>query len=189
MFCPLCLGGMVILRKYFDKRDNMFFWNVNTLSSQLRKNQISEKEILKYFIGLIILDAVSAIHPPSLSVVYAKYQFIHISIFLLIDVLGAWFCFDANRRGDNKEFLNRMICLSFTSSIKFIAITFICSSIITVCIYFINWRILLNNNYFLLELLFSFFLKFLYYLYIRNKILSISLWQRQNTPEGQLSKQ
>lgn len=74
----------------------MYFWNINALIEDLRLNKVTERDKMLNFlvtITILVLIASSALD-------------------IILFVVGIILCFRTNSNGDNKNFIDRVICLS-----------------------------------------------------------------------------
>lgn len=120
----------------------MYIWNVNGLARDLKGKKVSQYDQALYYIGLASLILI----PLGLSNIIGYTNVAHIlftrpwltysmlpiaktfmpsnSILLLIDlallIWGTLYCYRQNKKGDNKDFLLRLMCLSFPSTIRFL---------------------------------------------------------------------
>jgi len=113
----------------------MYFWNINALVQKLKTNTLSTYEQAQYYFALVLCNTVqmgtSAIkRQPSLLSVNQNLLLILAGIIILIG--GVLYCYRINKSGDNKEFLTRMICLTFTGSIRWAVFSLMI--IVPVCI-------------------------------------------------------
>lgn len=89
----------------------MYLWNVNALVKDLREDKMSENEKLKYY----LLSGVVALALPH-----------ELDLFTILDIgvfiIGTYLCFEANSKGDNRNFITRMICLEIPLGIRYVLI-------------------------------------------------------------------
>ncbi len=89
----------------------MYLWNVNALVKDLREDNVSEKEKLKYYLFTIVSNIVFTIDLSWYAVIP-----------IIVGILGILSCFEVNSKNDNKQFLDRMICINVPLCIRFITI-------------------------------------------------------------------
>ena len=112
----------------------MYWWNIKALANELKAKKVPQLEKFKYFFAVSILTSVFfelAILVPVLEET-AMLDVIGSLIYLLIVALGIIVCYKANKKGDNKEFIDRFICLSWPIGVR-LAIIFI----VVLILYFI----------------------------------------------------
>lgn len=90
----------------------MYIINSDALARDLKLGTVSQKDKLIYFLLFILLHSMVSIRTNVLGVI----------IDLLITVVGIFICYKANRKGDNKEFIERFICLSLPINLSMILI-------------------------------------------------------------------
>lgn len=102
----------------------MYIWNVNALIEDLKDEKISQKEQFKYVIAYSVLMLFA-----SDPVVHAGHEYSYIDsiqslLLLLVSVLGIYFCYCANRKADDKDFLLRFFTIGLPITVRCIAIIF-----------------------------------------------------------------
>ncbi len=134
----------------------MYFWNINALVKDLREDKVSEKEKLKYYLFISILGVAL---PHS------------IDLFTILDIgvliIGTYLCYEVNSKGDNRYFIDRMICLGVPLSLRFILPFFVL--ILTIGIIFHN-----ANNIELILNIFGIFSLIIYYMFLRYYLAKVS---------------
>lgn len=96
----------------------MYLWNVKALASDLRDDKVTERNKLSYYLLYVLFGSVVS--------EIAKFGPLNINVYslaiaisnILIIVLGICFCFVTNSKGDNRDFINRFICLSIPISCR-----------------------------------------------------------------------
>ena len=124
----------------------MYFWNIKALEEDLRQGKVTPNEKIKYLFAFIVMygflkELIIRVRPQY----YGDYsadplgsfmmQWVSMQVFSVWTILrngelllrwlfilgGVIFCYQANRKGDNKEFIDRFVCLSLPVSIRFFA--------------------------------------------------------------------
>jgi hypothetical protein len=90
----------------------VYFWNAKKLALDLRDGTISEFVKMIYFVLFTIM------HYYQFEVSVDKYFYIESAILIVIDVFGIYYCFRINRLNDNKNFMERIICLGIVLLIR-----------------------------------------------------------------------
>jgi RsiW-degrading membrane proteinase PrsW (M82 family) len=85
----------------------LYLWNTKALINDLRNEQVTQEEQLKYF----LLGAVLVFALPERVTLY------HV-VDIVILILGVLSCYNANSKGDNKDFIVRLTCLAIPLSIR-----------------------------------------------------------------------
>jgi hypothetical protein len=95
----------------------MYFLNAAALADELGQGRLSERDKLKYFLGLGVVGLVTG-QPGGILVLLSRpYGALYSGAFLGALLAGFLGCFRANERGDNEHFVERMICLAFPLSL------------------------------------------------------------------------
>jgi len=103
----------------------MHIWNTKALAAELKSGELSQHERFKYLILFIVLLFVSidlSLYLPEeplyiLDVVNTLY-------YIIATIVGLILSYRINKMGDNKEFIDRFICLSAPIYFKLIVIFF-----------------------------------------------------------------
>ncbi len=97
-----------------------YFWHVDDLVHDLRAGIVTEYEKMRYFLWTVVLHSAQGlsfmkdISPAEKSLISV---FVLIGLFILI--WGIYHCYRMNKQfGDNKNFIERFVCLSFPLGIK-----------------------------------------------------------------------
>ncbi len=148
----------------------MYFWKVNALVEDLKNQRVSQRQKMYYYLADTVL-AFIAIYTGSL--VASKPNVLTAIEFLLglsITVTGVLLCYEANRQGDDAEFIDRMVCLSWPIMVRLIVIMPI--------IYFTYALLFLGENVpeetGIADVLFVSFFTVYYYKWLHSCILKVS---------------
>lgn len=94
-----------------------YFWNVNQLIKDLRAGIVTEYEKFQYLFCSVIFIPLQFLAPfnpnstvNSIQDIYLFYLFIFLQLAVL--AWGFYYCFSKNKNNDNKNFIERFICLS-----------------------------------------------------------------------------
>ena len=93
----------------------MYLWNISALAHDLRENKVSESEKMHYFLFLTIFET---LFHGSGSRGSASFALMMDIVFALITIFGILKCYAINKRGDNRGFIERFICLSLPAMIR-----------------------------------------------------------------------
>lgn len=100
----------------------MYFWKIDSLTQELKDGSLPQSERMKYLLATVIVYAV-AIEASFLFAEPITYLRIFQSSFIVaITVGGTIYCYVMNRRGDNREFIDRFICIGWVVSVRVIAL-------------------------------------------------------------------
>lgn len=112
----------------------MNFINDTDLAQRLKKNQVSPKEGLLYFLTFSIITSLLTSSTVS-NFLYSGFE----TIDLISDVLdqiiliaGTFLLYRTNLKGDGKEFIGRVICLSVPVTFQLLIISFFLGFILLV---------------------------------------------------------
>jgi len=102
----------------------MYLWNTKALATKLKTGELSQADRFKYlFLGVImfaligeVASCLGSIRTPAVIEITES-----IIVFIII-VGGTLLCYKANKRGDNKEFIDRYICLTVPIFLKLMAL-------------------------------------------------------------------
>ena len=107
----------------------MHFWNTKALGKELREGTVTQKDKMKYFLILLIIFGIpfSSYVAPKFDYTFVRFPGLILSI--IINIWGVIFCYQANQKGDDKDFIDRFVCLSLPISIKLLLLLFLSLSI------------------------------------------------------------
>ncbi len=106
----------------------MYFWRTNQLAEDLKNNNVTEREKMRYFLALTIV-AMIGFYLTSLNLVLRNNNVSHVSSFvelvigLLIATIGIRITFYSNKGNQGLDYLARVVCLSLPIIIKIVVIT------------------------------------------------------------------
>jgi uncharacterized membrane-anchored protein len=114
----------------------MYLWNISVLESKLKAGTITQRQYLGYFLIFVMLFTVgteiSGYMPDE-----ASLESILSSCFVIFStLLGVLACYTANRKGDDKDFLERYIALSLPIGIK-MTVLFICLMVVYMLVLYV----------------------------------------------------
>lgn len=95
----------------------MYHWNTRALAEDLKKNSVSEKDKLRYFLALLLLNLIVSSLPDG--PFHPAWWLVSSSTVLFIMILGMLHCYRQNLKGDGLRFIERFICLAWPLSVKF----------------------------------------------------------------------
>ena len=102
----------------------MYWWNIKALAKELKAKKVSQLEKFKYFFAISIVAVVylEFVYLVPLLEELTTLDVVGSLAYIFLVVLGTIFCYKANKEGDNKEFVDRFICLSWPIGIRIAAI-------------------------------------------------------------------
>ena len=104
----------------------MYFWNIIALKQQLRNDDLSELDSLKYIIMLSLIGMLPIPKPPYFTTGAFFYYVFGAAIF----VLGTVYCYRRNGGLSSKDFLARYLSLSWVLAIRFLPSIFLVGALI-----------------------------------------------------------
>jgi len=96
----------------------MYLWNIKALATKLKTGELSQAERFKYLFLSVILVTLAMEASAYEGKISTAISITESIMFLMITVGGTLLCYRANKKGDNKEFADRIICLSIPISLK-----------------------------------------------------------------------
>ena len=92
----------------------MYWWNVDALAAELREDATSEQDKMGYLLADTVITGLAFLVPRPWSPV----QFVAGLMGLGISAFGILLCFEANRRGDGKRFVERFVCIGWPITVR-----------------------------------------------------------------------
>ena len=97
----------------------MYWWNASKLAEDLREGRVDEKERFKYFLATVALWILAVKLLPFPGGASGVEAWISAAVNVTAAFIGISLCYMVNKRGDNRDFIARMICLGWPAGIKF----------------------------------------------------------------------
>jgi hypothetical protein len=91
----------------------MYWLNTNKLAVDLREGRVDEKEQFKYYLATFIAWNIGLPLFVLYGAPFGVESLLSIGAGFIIAIIGIMLCYRANRSGDNKDFVPRMICLNW----------------------------------------------------------------------------
>lgn len=102
----------------------MYLWKTKELVSRMKSDEISQTEKFKYFLVFTILITISGQFSSYVSI-SPTFQAVIVSVLRVVIVIaGTILCYRTNKEGDDREFIDRIICISLPLGIRFFVILF-----------------------------------------------------------------
>lgn len=90
----------------------MYISDIKNLVKQLKENTLTQYEEWQQYLLVILSDALVIVKTPRFaSDGYEEY--VHLIIIAITLLGGSYYCYTINKNGDNKDFIKRILCLSF----------------------------------------------------------------------------
>jgi hypothetical protein len=100
----------------------MHFWNIDALATELRSGKLTEEQAFKYFLVLLVAQAVPLVMPwrseGALNFYTMGFGPVIPIVWLVTGVAGLIVCFKANQKADGVDFIRRFVCLEIPSFIR-----------------------------------------------------------------------
>ncbi len=111
----------------------MNFINDKELAGRFKNNTVSAKEKLQYLLACAILSniAMSSFISSKIHVELESWDIFIDCFNLFITIIGILVCYKTNTDGDNKDFIERFVCLSFPVLIQVALIMLLASLILS----------------------------------------------------------
>jgi len=110
----------------------MYIWKPSNLAIDLRNDNVTEKEKLKYVLFWVLATAIASDPVLHIDFEYVLNDTILSIVMLLISAAGTIYCYKINKKGDNKDFISRYICLSIPVGIRALTVLVAIIAIIVV---------------------------------------------------------
>ncbi len=105
----------------------MYFWKAQKLAAELKENKVSEKEKMKYLLAnTLAWMAVALLLELSPNPVTDKPLFLtHQASYIALVIVGVLVCYQANAKGDNKDFVGRFVSISWPIQMRMLVLSFL----------------------------------------------------------------
>ena len=120
----------------------MYLWKTKELVLKMKNDELSQTEKFKYFLVFIILTTIFG-GLSSYTSISPTFQSVIASILRAVIVIaGTILCYGTNKKGDDREFIDRIICISLPLGIKFFVVF-----IVTLLLYVILSAIIIGDAF------------------------------------------
>ena len=102
----------------------MYLWNTKALAGELKDGTLSQRERFKYLLILAVISAAAIEGERYVSEQPSLPMWVESALAIVITVVGIWVCYRANRKGDDREFIDRYICMGFPLLIRLVVLVF-----------------------------------------------------------------
>jgi hypothetical protein len=96
----------------------MYWWKASKLAVDFREGRVDEKERFKYYLATIIAWNIVVQTVFRYGEVSWRLHLLFALVILIANVVGIVLCFRANKKGDDTDFISRMICLGWPVGIR-----------------------------------------------------------------------
>ena len=96
----------------------MYFWQVNALVEDLKARRVSQRQKMYYYLAYTLLTLIAVDVAGLVATELNFFVVLNSLLGVLITVGGILLCYEANSQGDDAEFIDRMVCLSWPISLR-----------------------------------------------------------------------
>ena len=96
----------------------MYFWNAKSLANELKDGSLPQSERMKYLLTTVALYAILFEISAMLAEPVTALLILQSILIVAMTIVGTLACYEVNRRGDNREFIDRYICIGWVVIIK-----------------------------------------------------------------------
>jgi hypothetical protein len=100
----------------------MYFWKVNSLVEDLKEGRVSQRQKMYYYLAntlfYLILFDINGLMAAKPNI----FTTLNILLGLFLTVGGILLCYEANSQGDDKEFVDRITCLSWPINMRMLVV-------------------------------------------------------------------
>lgn len=100
----------------------MYWWYACKLAEDLREGRVDEKERFKYFLATFIVWISAVQFIPSPGGASGTESWVSAAVNVTAAFIGISLCYMVNKRGDNRDFIARMICLGWPVGTRFVVL-------------------------------------------------------------------
>lgn len=96
----------------------MYLWKVDSLVKDFKSGKVSQKEEFKYMLLFTIMMAFAMNPALYIGVSYNYYDTLGSVLMFGISIFGVYYCYKINSRGDDRDFIVRMMCIGLPVMIR-----------------------------------------------------------------------
>ena len=100
----------------------MYLWKVDSLVEDFKSGKVTQKEELKYMLLFTIAMALASDPILSMGDSYNYYDTLNSTQTLGISILGIIYCYKINSRGDDRDFILRVMCIGLPVMVRVLAV-------------------------------------------------------------------
>ena len=152
----------------------MIFWNVRKLAEQLKNEELSSKQKLRY---LLLVFVFLGITPYAyLGEAFNSAYGIEVLVVLFATIWGVLYCHEANEEGDGKDFFERFICIGVPVGVRLMAVFLpVYFAATTMFVFLIPVDLISSMEYGYGDVMFTVFIEVAFYVRVRKWIRFISV--------------
>lgn len=96
----------------------MIFWNTKKLGDDLRMGRVSQVQSARYLVASVLLWTLLVELTYWIQTTRNALDGVWTVFSILAAIVGTWLCYRANARGDNRNLIERFICLSLPITMR-----------------------------------------------------------------------
>lgn len=100
----------------------MYFWRVNPLVEDLKNGRVTQRQKMYYYLAGTLLSLIYIFISSAVAVTPNLMTVVNIVLAISVTVGGILLCYEANHQGDDTEFIDRFVCLSWPINMRMIAV-------------------------------------------------------------------
>jgi hypothetical protein len=100
----------------------MYLWKIDSLVNDFKEGKVTQKEELNYILLYVIT---SLLFTDKFLYIYDIYDAIDSIAMLIITIIGTYYCYIVNSKGDNKDFMVRYMIIGLPAGIRIYLIAFL----------------------------------------------------------------
>jgi hypothetical protein len=152
----------------------MYLWKIDSLVNDFKEGKVTQKEEFKYLLFYIIISILFMDKVLYIDDVYNIYDTINSIAMFIITIIGTYYCYLVNSKGDNKDFMVRYISIGLLVGIRIFLIAFLLGIVYSSL--FMTPEELESDSYetTILLLIFSSLVEIAYFWYLSKKIRDVS---------------
>lgn len=103
----------------------MYFWNSRALAAEMSRSVLPQRETMKYLVAWTLFNTIAVQNALWTVEAITWFTITKALLVIAINVAGVLVCYAANRRGDDADFIERFICLSWPIIFKISVVLFV----------------------------------------------------------------
>jgi hypothetical protein len=100
----------------------MYFWKVKPLVEDLKNGQVTQRQKMYYYLANAFFVFMAIYVCGMVASTPNVFTAIEMLLGLLLTIGGVLWCYEANRQGDDAEFIDRMVCLSWPITMRLLVV-------------------------------------------------------------------
>lgn len=100
----------------------MIFWNTQKLSDALREGRVTTAQSALYLAANVLIWSLLVELAAHVQTPKNILDYVLTAVSISSAIFGTWICYRANARGDNRDFIERYVCLSLPITVRVLVI-------------------------------------------------------------------